>query len=101
MICFFGGGGGRFGCQGFGCDLISPDKKGWFEDVKSETVSKFSVIYIYIYIWIFQVCKICAFSPEKPTKRQMFTYLEDPGIITCRNDCVTTVFSYIPSAFLS
>ena len=22
--------------------------------------------------WIFQVCKICAFSPEKPTKRQKF-----------------------------
>ncbi len=22
--------------------------------------------------WIFQICKICAFSPEKPTKRQKF-----------------------------
>ena len=27
-------------------------------------------VYIYAYAWIFQVCKICAFSPEKPTKRQ-------------------------------
>ena len=24
----------------------------------------------YIHTWIFHVCKICAFSPEKPTKRQ-------------------------------
>ena len=24
------------------------------------------------YTWIFQVCKICAFSPKKPTKRQKF-----------------------------
>ena len=29
--------------------------------------------------WIFQMCKICAFSPKKPTKR-IFTYLEDPGM---------------------
>ena len=25
-----------------------------------------------IYTWIFQVCKICAFSPKRPTKRQKF-----------------------------
>ena len=31
--------------------------------------------------WIFQACKICAFSPEKPTKGRNFTKLEDPGII--------------------
>ena len=24
------------------------------------------------YTWIFQLCKICAFSPQKPTKRQTF-----------------------------
>ena len=50
-VFFFGG--GRFGCRGFGCDLILPYKKGWFEDVKSETVSKFSVMYMYIYIYIY------------------------------------------------
>ena len=28
--------------------------------------------YIYIDTWIFQVCKTCAFLPNKPTKRQIF-----------------------------
>ena len=32
---------------------------------------------IFCHTWIFQVCKICAFSPKKPTKRQIFfAYLE-------------------------
>ena len=33
-----------------------------------------------LHTWIFQVCKICAFSPKKPTKNINFTYMEDPGI---------------------
>ena len=28
------------------------------------------------------MCKICAFSPKKPyQKAEIFTYLEDPGIL--------------------
>ena len=39
--------------------------------------------HIYIYTWIFQVCKTCAFSlftQKNPPKGRIFTYLEDPGV---------------------
>ena len=35
-----------------------------------EILAKIDLQKNYLYTWIFQVCKICAFSPKKPTKRQ-------------------------------
>ena len=51
-------------------------------------------IYIYIYSWIFQVCKIWAFSPKKPTKRRTFYISRRSSYIyicTCVCVCVSWV----------
>ena len=44
--------------------VVGPD---WF--LASSLTSKPSSIILYNHTWIFQVCKICAFLPKKPTKR--------------------------------
>ena len=45
------------------------------------------IIYVHEYVqytWIFQMCRICAFSQKNMPKGRHSTYLEDPGIcINC------------------
>ena len=64
-----------------------PFKDGLFQLRKCEFEGGYT--YHCIYTWIFQACKICAFSPKKPPKKHKFyIYMEDPGILyiySCRN----------------
>ena len=51
------------------------------------------------YTWIFQVCKITAFSPEKPTKRQKFYIFGRPRYVRLslyKNIYIYIIHTYTP-----
>ena len=59
---------------------IHRSHKTW--NLWSEKFPREELQYIYIYTWTFQVSNMCAFSPKKHQKAEIFKYLEDPGTFT-------------------
>ena len=63
------------------------EQKSILHGITSPSLCTYIRIFVYVciyvhqilnlsrYTWIFQMCKMCAFSPKKPTKRQMFLHI--------------------------